>query len=101
MWFPYSTYNIFSCPVVSSYTREAGVRQLERRVGSICRAVAVKVLESRNRNDQQKTVGVKESEKIQEKEEDSRVDQSAIVHPPEMPIVIDEAAVEDILGVSL
>jgi hypothetical protein len=25
---------------------------------------------------------------------------TALVHPPEMPIVIDEAAVEDILGVS-
>src|SRR3569623_209818 len=29
--------------VVDSYTREAGVRNLEREIGSVCRAVAVKV----------------------------------------------------------
>ena len=28
---------------VSSYTREAGVRQLERTIGAVCRAAAVKV----------------------------------------------------------
>ncbi len=31
--------------VVDSYTREAGVRNLERELGSVCRAVAVKVAE--------------------------------------------------------
>ncbi|HEX4453322.1 MAG TPA: endopeptidase La [Kofleriaceae bacterium] len=31
--------------VVDSYTREAGVRNLEREIGSVCRAVAVKVAE--------------------------------------------------------
>ena len=29
---------------VSSYTREAGVRQLERTIGAVCRAAAVKVI---------------------------------------------------------
>jgi ATP-dependent Lon protease len=33
------------CEVIDSYTREAGVRSLEREVGSICRGVAVKVAE--------------------------------------------------------
>ncbi|MGE0546392.1 MAG: endopeptidase La [Kofleriaceae bacterium] len=31
--------------VVDNYTREAGVRNLEREIGSVCRAVAVKVAE--------------------------------------------------------
>uniref|UniRef100_A0A8C9Y2K5 Lon peptidase 2, peroxisomal n=1 Tax=Sander lucioperca TaxID=283035 RepID=A0A8C9Y2K5_SANLU len=31
--------------IISSYTREAGVRSLERKFGAICRAVAVKVAE--------------------------------------------------------
>lgn len=33
------------CERVCRYTREAGVRSLERKIGAICRAVAVKVAE--------------------------------------------------------
>jgi ATP-dependent Lon protease len=33
------------CEVIDSYTREAGVRNLEREIGSVCRGVAVKVAE--------------------------------------------------------
>ncbi len=33
--------------VIDSYTREAGVRNLEREVGSVCRGVAVKVAEGK------------------------------------------------------
>ena len=29
-----------------NYTREAGVRDLERKIGGICRSVAVKIAES-------------------------------------------------------
>lgn len=31
---------------VSSYTREAGVRALERRLSAVCRAAAVKIVEA-------------------------------------------------------
>lgn len=34
------------CVSVGEYTREAGVRTLERKIGALCRAVAVQVAES-------------------------------------------------------
>ena len=43
--------------VISGYTREAGVRQLERRIGEICRKAARRVLE----NKEQKIVVTKEN----------------------------------------
>jgi ATP-dependent Lon protease len=36
--------------VIDSYTREAGVRSLEREVGSVCRGVAVKVAEGETKD---------------------------------------------------
>ena len=48
----YSIFAVTTVPVLSSvakYTREAGVRQLERRIGAVCRAVAVKVAEHRSK----------------------------------------------------
>lgn len=85
---------------VSCYTREAGVRTLERRIAAVCRAVAVKVLESHTNNKGHHKDG-KEAEKDNIVKEQDKAEATAIVHPPEMPIVIDEAAVEDILGVCI
>ncbi|XP_017297071.1 lon protease homolog 2, peroxisomal isoform X1 [Kryptolebias marmoratus] len=65
--------------IISRYTREAGVRSLERKFGAICRAVAVRVAE-----------GQKPSETSPPQE-----DKAA---PPEMPIVVDHVALKDILG---
>ncbi|XP_067006041.1 lon protease homolog 2, peroxisomal isoform X2 [Anabrus simplex] len=55
--------------LISGYTREAGVRNLERKVCSLCRAVAVQVAEM----------------SYSDKEQD-------------LPIVLDTAALEEILG---
>ncbi|GFR59788.1 LON protease homolog 2, peroxisomal [Elysia marginata] len=80
--------------IIASYTREAGVRTLERRIAGVCRAVAVKVLET-------PTDELDRGNKQQaspEKEATQKESASAIMHPPNMPIVIDEAALEDILG---
>uniref|UniRef100_A0A7N6BVC1 Lon N-terminal domain-containing protein n=1 Tax=Anabas testudineus TaxID=64144 RepID=A0A7N6BVC1_ANATE len=71
--------------IISRYTREAGVRSLERKIGAICRAVAVKVAE-----------GHKVTKRDASTPEDSA--QQDKVSPPEMPIVIDHSALKDILG---
>ncbi|XP_063218311.1 lon protease homolog 2, peroxisomal-like isoform X2 [Bacillus rossius redtenbacheri] len=55
--------------IISGYTREAGVRSLERKLGSLCRAAAVRV--------------------VQAKTEPSSVS---------LPVVIDAAELENILG---
>ncbi|XP_049763737.1 lon protease homolog 2, peroxisomal-like [Schistocerca cancellata] len=55
--------------MISDYTREAGVRTLERKIGALCRAVAVMVVESKNST-----------------------------KPLKLPVVLTEASVEEILG---
>jgi len=74
------------------------VRTLERRIAAVCRAVAVRVTEynTRKRVPPSGEVG---SENKDAGEVVDVVDASAINLPPEMPIVIDEHALEDILGV--
>nr|KAG5707875.1 hypothetical protein BaRGS_031606 [Batillaria attramentaria] len=92
------------CLLISKYTREAGVRTLERRVAAICRAVAVKVLEAKSRKKQEQVpqTGEEKKDTSVSSEEvfktSDKHEEASIMHPPEMPIVIDEAAVEDILG---
>ncbi|XP_059421050.1 LOW QUALITY PROTEIN: lon protease homolog 2, peroxisomal-like [Carassius carassius] len=88
--------------IISKYTREAGVRSLERKIGAICRAVAVKVAEGHKvsraesfkwtKNHHQRSL-YHSDQNTENKEEDS-----GIAAPPEMPIVIDPIALKDILG---
>ncbi|XP_028263341.1 lon protease homolog 2, peroxisomal isoform X2 [Parambassis ranga] len=72
--------------IISRYTQEAGVRSLERKIGAICRAVAVKVAEG---------YMPKTSETLKSENSMQQGDKAA---PPEMPIVIDHIALKDILG---
>uniref|UniRef100_UPI003AAFCB15 lon protease homolog 2, peroxisomal isoform X1 n=1 Tax=Centroberyx gerrardi TaxID=166262 RepID=UPI003AAFCB15 len=73
--------------VITRYTREAGVRSLERKIGAICRAVAVKVAE-----------GQKVTKPEASAPEGPVQEQGDMAAPPEMPIVIDHIALKDILG---
>ena len=93
---------------MAKYTREAGVRTLERTIGAVCRAVAVKVAENNKKDKKtflrgkprQEEVSVREHAGDSDKEFDHKGNLKIdVVLPPELPIVIDEAAVEDILGV--
>jgi len=90
---------------VESYTREAGVRTLERRIGALCRAVAVKVAEHlRKRNEPLTSTSPAVKDGKEEPEMSETVDVlnvSNVTIPPNLPIVIDVAAVEDILGVGI
>uniref|UniRef100_A0A8D0CX27 Lon protease homolog 2, peroxisomal n=1 Tax=Sander lucioperca TaxID=283035 RepID=A0A8D0CX27_SANLU len=78
--------------IISSYTREAGVRSLERKFGAICRAVAVKVAEGHRVT---KTEASSPEDPTQEQAGTAGGNKAV---PPELPIVIDHVALKDILG---
>ncbi|KAL3860391.1 hypothetical protein ACJMK2_010516 [Sinanodonta woodiana] len=82
--------------IAASYTREAGVRNLDRKLASVCRAVAVRVAENTTKS--KKDSSEKKKVVNDSLTEDMSQDASTLAHPPEMPIVIDDAALQDILG---
>ncbi|XP_047648085.1 lon protease homolog 2, peroxisomal [Phacochoerus africanus] len=89
--------------VITRYTREAGVRSLDRKLGAICRAVAVKVAEGQHREAKLDRPGVAEGEGgkehiLEDAKPDSIDDTADLGLPPEMPILIDFHALKDILG---
>eukprot|EP00090_Calanus_glacialis_P045240 TRINITY_DN8266_c0_g1_i2.p1 TRINITY_DN8266_c0_g1~~TRINITY_DN8266_c0_g1_i2.p1 ORF type:complete len:582 (-),score=171.59 TRINITY_DN8266_c0_g1_i2:110-1708(-) len=71
--------------IVSKYTREAGVRNLERKLGALCRAVAVKLAEENNLDLQDESGENKSIEATETTLDDG-------------PLVIDEKFVEKVLG---
>ncbi|KAK7081012.1 Lon protease-like protein 2, partial [Halocaridina rubra] len=112
--------------IVGEYTREAGVRALERKIGSVCRAIAVQVAETRTEDHGTKTEesnvimpevedgGLQKTADIQKLENDdsSPEDEQQVASVPaqplmnqtslrehlELPITIDAKMVHDILG---
>ncbi|XP_063294301.1 lon protease homolog 2, peroxisomal [Pelobates fuscus] len=86
--------------IITRYTREAGVRSLDRKLGAICRAVAVKVAEGQHRetnsahtDGEDRKAGVPDQAKLE-----MITETADLTLPPEMPILIDRHALKDILG---
>ncbi|XP_028596049.2 lon protease homolog 2, peroxisomal isoform X1 [Podarcis muralis] len=89
--------------IITRYTREAGVRSLDRKFGAICRAVAVKVAEGQHKEAKPDRSEVTEGGECREHvaedaKPDSLSDTADLALPPEMPILIDLDALKDILG---
>ncbi|KAM3828927.1 lon protease homolog 2, peroxisomal isoform 1-T1 [Vipera latastei] len=88
--------------IITRYTREAGVRSLDRKLGAICRAVAVKVAESQHKETRPDRLEGTEGDWKEHITEDPKSetvhDASDLALPPEMPILIDFHALKDILG---
>uniref|UniRef100_A0A8C9FIM6 Lon peptidase 2, peroxisomal n=1 Tax=Pavo cristatus TaxID=9049 RepID=A0A8C9FIM6_PAVCR len=92
----------YNC-VYTRYTREAGVRSLDRKLGAICRAVAVKVAEGQHKETKPDRSELGEGEDCKEHvtedaKSESISDTADLALPPEMPILIDFHALKDILG---
>ncbi|XP_017385662.1 lon protease homolog 2, peroxisomal isoform X2 [Cebus imitator] len=89
--------------IITRYTREAGVRSLDRKLGAICRAVAVKVAEGQPKEAKLERSDVAEREVcrehiLEDEKPESISDTAELALPPEMPILIDFHALKDILG---
>lgn len=89
--------------IITRYTREAGVRSLDRKFGAICRAVAVKVAEGQHKEAKLDRSDVADGEGcrehvLEDAKPESITDTEDLALPPEMPILIDFHALKDILG---
>jgi ATP-dependent Lon protease len=76
--------------LIRNYTREAGVRNLERTVATVCRKVAKKIVE--RRNSQQVTVETTGTGKIKAKSA------KAVMSAPPGVIIVTETDLEEMLG---
>ncbi|XP_052321660.1 lon protease homolog 2, peroxisomal isoform X2 [Oncorhynchus keta] len=84
--------------IISKYTREAGVRSLERKIGAICRAVAVKVAEGHNVTKSEATPAESAPQGAEHGGRRAEEPDGDMAAPPDMPIVMDHIALKDILG---
>ena len=101
--------------LIQSYTREAGVRNLEREVGNLCRKVARKLVEAQTPAGEEPTVGAGAEQAIEMMEEEISAQPEEVVNEPskksrkkvrviETPlipiekIVVEPAKVTELLG---
>lgn len=102
--------------IIGEYTREAGVRTLERKIGAMCRAVAVQVAESTPNKAKTKTPQEMETAEEQASLSDDtnkdvtgegqakeqvfpqHLNTSQLREHLQLPIVVDQKLIHDILG---
>ncbi|XP_074644979.1 lon protease homolog 2, peroxisomal-like isoform X2 [Tubulanus polymorphus] len=76
--------------IISKHTREAGVRDLERQLAAVCRAVAVRVAKTSSKNP-----------KLSDIDDDASGDDAAAItsdHHHSLPLIIDEPMLDEFLG---
>ena len=82
--------------IISRYTREAGVRSLERQLATLCRAVAVKLAdEGTEDGDRGNKVPLTNMNMDEEQTEDAR---ALAEKQSELPLVITEEFIQTVLG---
>lgn len=80
--------------LISKYTREAGLRNLERKISALCRALAVKIIEKKNfESSEIITKGT-----IGEDHVNYNVFEESIVRLNDLPIIVNDEILENILG---
>ncbi|CAG2103159.1 unnamed protein product, partial [Medioppia subpectinata] len=73
---------------------EAGVRNLERKIGAVCRAVAVKVVEHNRLNN----ISLESDENLLTNESHEVKTVDHLLGAEKLPIIVNESSIEDILG---
>jgi len=82
--------------VISRYTREAGVRSLERQLGTICRSLAVKMADGGDLEDEQRIQGSPVTN--MKLDDDMKQDAELAAEKSTMPHQIEEKFIEEVLG---
>jgi len=84
--------------IISYYTREAGVRSLERKIGGVCRAVAVQVAEATRNASEKAKENSEESAKENEAAPSKTDSTPAVASADKKAFLVTEKFLTDVLG---